>query len=139
MAAPRLKRGFCRVLRLLQSMWARIRRLGGTCSVKSTLRVCRFAYRSVCIGAGGQHRLVAAPGETSVAVYPRTDVEKIANLKKQGGMAGMIADWSELRSKQVDDKAPVQIVSSDDKGDVVEVTHGPARGVSGSCPRAAVN
>ena len=103
-----------------------------------------FAASFIAISAivtGCQHRLVAAPGETSVAVYPDEQTyEKIANLKKQGGMAGMIGGLGQnFATKQVDDKAPVRIVSSDDKGDVIEVTDGPSKGVSGFVPKSSIN
>ena len=91
--------------------------------------------------AGCQHRLVAAPGENSVAIYPDEQTyDKIANLKKQGGMAGMVGNLGQnFASKQVDDKTPVKIDSSDDKGYTVEVTDGPNKGLKGFVPKSSVN
>lgn len=91
--------------------------------------------------AGCQHRLVAAPGENSVAIYPDEQTyEKIADLKKQGGMAGMVGGLGQnFAAKRVDDKTAVKIVSSDDEGDVVEVTQGPNMGLRGFVPKSSVN
>ncbi len=91
--------------------------------------------------AGCQHRLVAAAGDTSVAVYPDEDTyNKIADMKKQGGMAGMIGGIGQnFASKQVDDSTPINIISSDDKGYVVEVTDGANKGLKGFVPRSSVN
>lgn len=90
--------------------------------------------------AGCQHRLKAAPGETSVAVYPDEQTyTKLANLKKQGGVAGMIGGFGQnLAAKQVDDKTPVKIVSSDDVGYTIEVTDGPNKGLTGFVPKTSV-
>jgi hypothetical protein len=90
--------------------------------------------------AGCQHRLIAAPGETSVAIYPDEQTFlKIADLKKQGGMAGMIGGLGQnFASKQVDNNTPVKIVSSDDQGYVVQVTDGPNAGTSGFVPKSSV-
>ncbi len=91
--------------------------------------------------AGCQHRLKAAPGETAVAVYPDEQTyTKLANLKKEGGVAGMIGGFGQnLAAKQVDDKTPVKIVSSDDVGYTIEVTDGPNKGLSGFVPKSSVN
>ncbi len=91
--------------------------------------------------AGCQHRLKAAPGETSVAVYPDEQTyTKLANLKKQGGVAGMIGGFGQnLAAKQVDDKTPVKIVSSDDLGYTIEVTDGPNKGLTGFVPKSSMN
>jgi len=57
------------------------------------MRISRLILTALLLGlsiaaAACQHRLVAAPGETSVAIYPDEDTyKKIADLKKQGGMA----------------------------------------------------
>ncbi len=91
--------------------------------------------------AGCQHRLKAAPGETSVAVYPDEQTyTKLANLKKEGGVAGMIGGFGQnLAAKQVDDKTPVKIVSSDDAGYTIEVTDGPNKGLKGFVPKNSMN
>ena len=54
--------------------------------------------------------MVASPGEHTVKVYP-----------DQG------------------DLTPVRIVTSNDEGSVVEVTHGPFKGVTGFVPRQNVD
>ncbi len=91
--------------------------------------------------AGCQHHVVAAPGETSVAIYPDEETyNKIANLKKQGGMAGMVGSLGQnFATKQVDDKTPVKIDSSDDKGYMIEVTDGPNKGLKGFVPKSSVD
>lgn len=106
----------------------------------------RLGFAASMIGlalllAGCQHRLVAAPGETSVAVYPDEQTyDKIAGLKKEGGMAGMVGSLGQnLASKQVDDKTPVKIESSDDKGYIIEVTDGPNKGLKGFVPKSSVD
>lgn len=93
------------------------------------------------LATGCQHRLVAAHGETGVAVYPDEQTyQKIANLKKQGGMAGMLGGLGEnFTTKQMDDKTPIRIISSDDAGSVVVVTDGPNKGFKGFVPKSNVN
>ena len=94
----------------------------------------------VTILAGCQHRLVAAPGENSVPIYPDEQTySKIADMKKQGGMAGMIGGLGQnFASKQVDNNTEIKIVSSDDVGYVVQVTQGPNAGISGFVPKSSV-
>jgi hypothetical protein len=90
--------------------------------------------------AGCQHYLIAAPGETSVAVYPDEQTySKIADLKKQGGIGGMIGGLGQnFTAKQIDNNTPVRIVTSDDLGDVIEVIDGPNKGISGFVPKSSV-
>ncbi|HYA36510.1 MAG TPA: hypothetical protein VEF03_12870 [Candidatus Binataceae bacterium] len=91
--------------------------------------------------AGCGHKLVASAGEPTVSVYPDEDTwQKVADLKKQGGMAGMIGGFGQsLAAKQVEDKTPVNIISSDDKGSVIEITDGPNKGVKGFVPKGNVD
>jgi hypothetical protein len=106
----------------------------------------RLALAASMIGlsvlmAGCQHYLIAAPGETSVAVYPDEQTyTKIADLKKQGGIGGMIGGLGQnFTAKQIDNNTPVRIVTSDDLGDVIEVIDGPNKGISGFVPKSSVN
>ena len=105
----------------------------------------RLALAASMIGlsvmiAGCQHYLIAAPGETSVAVYPDEQTySKIADLKKQGGIGGMIGGLGQnFTAKQIDNNTPVRIVTSDDLGDVIEVIDGPNKGISGFVPKSSV-
>ena len=95
---------------------------------------------ALCI-AGCQHRLVAAPGENTVAIYPdRQTYDKLSELKKSGPLGQLASGLGKgVESKAVDDKTPVNVLSSDDEGDVVEVVDGPNKGVSGFVPKNSVN
>lgn len=90
--------------------------------------------------AGCQHYLVAAPGDTTVAIYPdRQTYDKLADLKKQGPIGQLASGVGKgIESKAVDDKTPVKVISSDDEGDAIEVTQGPNAGVSGYVPKNSV-
>jgi hypothetical protein len=90
--------------------------------------------------AGCQHHLVAAPGDTTVAIYPdRQTYDKLADLKKSGPLGQLASGLGKgVESKSVDDKTPVKIISSDDEGDTIEVTDGPNAGVSGFVPKNSV-
>lgn len=90
--------------------------------------------------AGCQRKLVAAPGETTVAVYPDEQTyTKLADLKKQGGVGGMIGSLGQnFSAKQVDNNTPVKVQSSDDIGYVIVITDGPNAGVSGFVPKSSV-
>jgi hypothetical protein len=106
----------------------------------------RFALAASLMGlslfvAGCQHRLVAAPGDNTVAIYPdRETYDKLAELKKSGPIGQLASGLGKgVESKSVDDKTPVKVLSSDDEGDVIEVTDGPNKGVSGFVPKNSVN
>ena len=106
----------------------------------------RFALAASLIGlslfvAGCQHRLVAAPGDNTVAIYPdRETYDKLAELKKSGPIGQLASGLGKgVESKNVDDKTPVKVLSSDDEGDVIEVTDGPNKGTSGFVPKNSVN
>jgi len=90
--------------------------------------------------AGCKSRLVAAPGETTVAIYPDEQTYvKLADLRKQGGVGGMIGSLGQnFSAKQVDNNTPVKVQSSDDIGDVIVVTDGPNAGLSGFVPKSSV-
>jgi hypothetical protein len=91
--------------------------------------------------AGCQHRLIAAPGENTVAIYPeRQTYDKLAELKKQGPLGQLASGLGKgVESKSVDDKTPVKILSNDDEGYVIEVTEGPNAGLRGFVPKNSVN
>jgi hypothetical protein len=93
------------------------------------------------LAAGCGHRLVAAPGQQTVSVYPDEDTYlRLAKLKKEGGMAGMLGGLGEnFTAKQVDDKTPVKILSSDENGSMVEVTGGPSKGLKGFVAKNSVD
>jgi len=93
------------------------------------------------VAAGCGHKLVAAPGEQTVAVYPdQQTYERIEGLKKQGGMAGMLGGLGEnFTAAQVEDKTPVKILDSSDKGAAVEVLEGPHKGLKGFVPKNSLN
>ena len=91
--------------------------------------------------AGCQHHLVAAPGDTTVAIYPdRQTYDKLADLKKQGALGALASGVGKgVESKNVDDKTLVNVLSSDDEGDMIEVGDGPNKGVTGFVPKNSVN
>ncbi len=93
------------------------------------------------VAAGCGHKLVAAPGKQTVAVYPdEATYLKIQGLEKQGGMAGMLGGLGEnFTSVQVDDKTPVKILSSDNKGAIIEVLKGPHLGLKGFVPKNSLD
>jgi len=106
----------------------------------------RFAFAVSLFGAalflaGCQHHLVAAPGETTVAIYPdRQTYDKLTELKKQGPLGALASGLGKgVESRNVDDKTMVNILSSDDEGYSIEVSDGPNKGVSGFVPKNSVN
>jgi transcription antitermination factor NusG len=107
----------------------------------ATIVICAAVIGASLALIGCGHKLVAAKGERTVAVYPDEETwRKLAQMKQQGGMAGMLGGLGEnLAAKQVDDKTPVRIISSDTEGSKVEVTEGPFKGVQGFVPRENVD
>jgi hypothetical protein len=106
----------------------------------------RFALAASLIGlslavAGCQHYLVAPPGEKTVAIYPnRETYDKLGELKKQGPLGALASGVGKgVEARNVDDKTPVKVLSSDDEGDIIEVIEGPNRGVTGFVPKNSVN
>jgi ABC-type oligopeptide transport system substrate-binding subunit len=84
--------------------------------------------------AGCGHKLVATGGDSTVAIYPdKNTFDRLQSMKQQGGaIGGMIGGMGEnLVSKKVDDKTPVKILSSDDKGAEVEILDGLSKGTQG--------
>jgi len=91
---------------------------------------------------GCGHKLVATGGESTVSVYPdKNTFDKLQSVKQQGGaIGGMIGGMGEnLVSKKVDDKTPVKILSSDEKGAEVEILDGPNKGMQGYVGKANVD
>jgi transcription antitermination factor NusG len=76
-----------------------------------------------------------------VKVYPdQATYDKLAKLKSEGGPMGMLGGLgANLAAKQVDDRTPVRIVSSNDEGSEIEVTDGPFKGLKGFVPRQNVD
>jgi transcription antitermination factor NusG len=107
----------------------------------STIIICAIVLGVSLAILGCGHKLVAPQGQRSVAVYPDEDTwKKLAQMKQQGGMAGMIGGLGEnLAAKQVDDKTPVKIISKDTEGAKVEVTDGPFKGMQGFVPRESLD
>jgi hypothetical protein len=108
----------------------------------------RLALAASLIGlslfvAGCQHHLIAAPGESTVSIYPdRQTYDKFVELKKQGSPLAQLArgfGQTFAVKKNVDAKSPVKIISSDDEGDIIEVTDGPDKGLTGFVPKNNVN
>ncbi len=91
--------------------------------------------------AGCGHKLVANAGEHTVKVYPdQATFDKLAKLKSQGGAMGMLGGiGANIAAKEVDDRTPVRIVSSNDEGSEVEVADGPFKGLKGFVPRQNVD
>ena len=91
--------------------------------------------------AGCSHKLVPSEGQTQVQIFPDEDTyKKLAQMKSQGGVAGMLGGMGEnLAAGKLDAGTPVYIISSDDLGSQVEVTDGPAKGMKGFVPKANVD
>jgi hypothetical protein len=109
--------------------------------VRNRLALAASMIGAALLLAGCQHQLVAAPGDTTVAIYPdRQTYDKLADLKKQGALGALASGLGKgVESKNVDDKTPVNIISSDDEGDTIEVSDGPNKGVTGFVPKNSVN
>ena len=107
----------------------------------STLVICAFVIGGALALVGCGHKLVAHNGESTVAVYRDEDTfTKLVDLKKQGGVGGMIGGLGEgLAAKQVDNNTPVRIIRSDDKGSQIEVMDGAFKGLQGFVPIDNVN
>ena len=92
--------------------------------------------------AGCGHKLVATGGDSTVSIYPdKSTFDRLQSVKQQGGtVGGMIGGIGEnLVSKKVDDKTPVKILSSDDKGAEIEVLDGPSKGMQGYVAKSNVD
>ncbi|HWJ39949.1 MAG TPA: hypothetical protein VNT29_02395 [Candidatus Limnocylindrales bacterium] len=107
----------------------------------STVVICAFVIGGALSLAGCGHKLVAHNGESTVAVYPDEDTfTKLIDLKKQGGVGGMIGGLGEgLAAKQVDNNTPVRVIRSDDRGSQIEVMDGAFKGMQGFVPKDSVH
>jgi hypothetical protein len=100
-----------------------------------------IAAAALLVLAGCSHKLVATEGQTQVAIYPDEDTyKKLAQMKAQGGVAGMLGGVGEnLAAGKLDNETPVKILSSDALGSQIEVTEGPSKGMKGFVPKANVD
>jgi hypothetical protein len=107
----------------------------------STVVICAFVIGGAIALYGCGHKLVAHNGDSTVAVYPDEDTfVKLVDLKKQGGVGGVIGGLGEgLAAKQVDNNTPVRIIRSDEKGAQVEVLDGAFKGMQGFVPQDNVH
>ena len=107
----------------------------------STLRMSAIALAAAVMLAGCGHKVRATGNDNTVAVYPDEDTyKKIAQMKSQGGVAGMFGGLGQsLAAKQVDNNTPVRIISSDDLGAQIEVTDGVNKGMQGFVAKANVD
>jgi hypothetical protein len=80
-----------------------------------------------------QHKLIVTGNQHSVPLYSDEQTfTKVSRMKQQGGVEGMAGDVTKgLEAKAIDDQTPVNVVSSDDNGSVVEITNGPMKGQTG--------
>ncbi len=100
-----------------------------------------LALGALLLLAGCSHKVIATEGQTQVAIYPDEDTyKKLAQMKAQGGVAGMLGGMGEnLAAGKLDTNTPVKIISSDDLGSQVEVSDGPSKGMKGFVPKANVD
>src|SRR5260370_33794975 len=107
----------------------------------STVVICAFVIGGALALAGCGHKLVAHNGESTVAVYPDEDTfVKLVDLKKQGGVGGMIGGLGEgLAAQQVDNNTPIRVIRSDEKGSQVEVLDGAFKRMNGFVAQAHVH
>ena len=100
-----------------------------------------IAAAALLMLAGCGHKLVTTEGQTQVSIYPDEDTyQKLAKMKAQGGVAGMLSGMGEnLAAGKLDNNTPVKIISSDDLGSNIEVADGPSKGMKGFVPKANVD
>jgi hypothetical protein len=100
-----------------------------------------IALTALLLLAGCSHKLVPTEGQTQVSIYPDEDTyKKLAQMKAQGGVAGMLSGMGEnLATGKLDPNTPVKIISSDDLGSNIEVSDGPSKGMKGFVPKANVD
>ena len=79
------------------------------------------------------HKLVVTGNEHSVPLYSDEQTYlDISHEKQQGGVEGMAGDIrNKFSARQIDDQTPVEVVSSDDNGAVIQIIEGPMKGQSG--------
>jgi outer membrane lipopolysaccharide assembly protein LptE/RlpB len=107
----------------------------------STMRVFVIAAAAALMLAGCGHKLRATGNDATIALYPDEDTyKKIAQMKSEGGVAGMLGGLGQnLATKQIDNHTPVRIISSDDLGAQVEITDGVNKGAKGFVAKANVD
>ena len=105
------------------------------------IRSAAIALAALMILGGCSHKLVATSGQTQVSIYPDENTyKKLAQMKAQGGVAGMLSGMGEnLATGKLDNQTPVKIISSDDLGSNIEVSDGPSKGMKGFVPKANVD
>src|SRR5579863_8150660 len=93
----------------------RRRRIGGIMRSSASLRYATVLVATLLL-AGCGHKLIATADEHTVKVYPDRDtLQKLTDLKRGGGIGGMIGNLgSSMTAKEVNDKTPVKVISSDD-------------------------
>jgi len=106
---------------------------------RSCLTIAAIAMAIVATGCG--HRVLASAGEHTVKVFPdQATYDKVTKMKSEGGAMGMLGGiGANLAAKEVDDRTPVRIVTSNDEGSVIEVADGPFKGVKGFVPKENVD
>jgi hypothetical protein len=79
------------------------------------------------------HTLVATPNEHSVPMYRDEETYmKVSRMKEQGGVDGLAGEVrKDFSAKDIDDRTPVMILSSEENGAVVEIAEGPMKGRMG--------
>jgi hypothetical protein len=107
----------------------------------SSLRITAIAIAAAILLAGCGHKVRATGNDHTVAVYPDEDTyKKIAQMKSQGGVAGMFGGLGQsLATKQLDNNTPIRVISSDDLGAQIEVTDGVNKGMQGFVAKANVD
>ena len=87
------------------------------------------------------HKLVVTGNEHSVPMYPDEQTYmNVSHEKQQGGISGMVGNVNKkFNAKEIDDQTPINVVSSDDNGAMVQVTSGPMKGSTGFVPRQNVD
>ena len=87
------------------------------------------------------HKLVATGGAHSVPLYPdKATYMRVSHNAQQGGVTGMVGNAQKnVEAKQIDDQAPVKILSSDDDGAQVQIADGPLKGQAGFVARQNVD
>ncbi|MBV8056719.1 MAG: hypothetical protein JO071_15930 [Deltaproteobacteria bacterium] len=79
------------------------------------------------------HKLVVIGNQHSVPLYSDEQTYlQISHEKQQGGVEGLAGSiHSNFSAREIDDQTPVQILSSDDNGAIIQITEGPMKGQSG--------
>ncbi|GEM_PF-413509 len=79
------------------------------------------------------HKLVVTGNEHSIPLYPDEQTYlAISHQKQEGGVEGMAGEVrNKFSARQIDDQTPVNVISSDDNGAMVQITEGPMKGQSG--------